>query len=65
MNPLTFYIGNNWYDPKVLLGVYIILRIVIGSYIIIILLCFIANIYFKDYVKNFLDAQLDHYGLKN
>jgi hypothetical protein len=65
MNPLVLYVSNNWRDPKVLLGMYILLRMIIGSYIIIILVCFIANIYFRDYVKNFLDAQLDHYGLKN
>lgn len=65
MNPLVLYVGNNWRDPKVLLGMYILFRMIIGSYIIIILVCVIANIYFKDYVKTFLDAQMHHYGLKN
>ena len=65
MNPLVLYVNNNWRDPKVIIGLYIIFRVIIGSYMTIIVLCFIGQLYFKDYVKNFLDAQLNHYGLKN
>ena len=64
-NAIVLYVYNNKKNPFILLLCYIIFRILIGYYFTFIILAFISHIYFKDYIKTFLDSQLDHYGLKN
>ena len=64
-NAIVLFVYNNRKNPFILLVCYLLFRMLIGYYFTFIIVAFIIHIYFKEYIKNFLESQLDHYGLKN